>query len=264
MSNTVKWHNATRAQPCPVCGHSSWCTMSDDGMMAVCRRVPSDRPSKSGSGWIHCLVERPGRSAPPNLPARYPGTVVHAFPHDIVRHVFVDFAARYEAERGHGLPMDLLDLSRPGKARRGERQRLVDNALAYCAIAASGAWSVRRGGCFMLPMAKYAEALGEAWGCPIDRHYVAAGIAALVDCGMLAEEPRMRYTLAGMVQKKRRTGRSWTTATLYRLAWDLANGTARNPVFIHELSSELSGRGIFPALAMGAAELEKRLEQNKC
>ena len=32
-------------------------TVSDDGGMCVCRRVESDRPAKSGIGWIHSLRE---------------------------------------------------------------------------------------------------------------------------------------------------------------------------------------------------------------
>ena len=33
------WRNVTRADPCPICGHSSWCSVSDDGVMAMCRRL---------------------------------------------------------------------------------------------------------------------------------------------------------------------------------------------------------------------------------
>ena len=49
------WHNASRSERCPVCGHDSWCSISDDGAVCVCRRTPSPRPTKSGNGWIHRL-----------------------------------------------------------------------------------------------------------------------------------------------------------------------------------------------------------------
>ena len=53
----MNWHNVSKKEPCPVCHHDSWCTVSDDGGMCVCRRVESDRPAKSGIGWIHRLKD---------------------------------------------------------------------------------------------------------------------------------------------------------------------------------------------------------------
>ena len=50
-----EWHNASKKEPCPICHHTDWCTMSNDGAVCVCRRVESDRPAKSGMGWIHRL-----------------------------------------------------------------------------------------------------------------------------------------------------------------------------------------------------------------
>ena len=64
------WHNVSRREPCPVCRKPDWCTISDDGMMCVCRRVESPHPAKSGMGWIHVLVERPRREWPPPRPSR--------------------------------------------------------------------------------------------------------------------------------------------------------------------------------------------------
>ena len=52
-----EWHNASMKEPCPICHHTDWCTMSNDGAVCVCRRVESDRPAKSGMGWIHSLRE---------------------------------------------------------------------------------------------------------------------------------------------------------------------------------------------------------------
>jgi conjugative relaxase-like TrwC/TraI family protein len=47
---------ATRRNPCPVCEKTDWCSMSDDGAMAICMRTPSDRETRNG-GYIHVLNE---------------------------------------------------------------------------------------------------------------------------------------------------------------------------------------------------------------
>ena len=67
MSN---WHNVSRKEPCPICQKPDWCTLSNDGMMCVCKRVPSPHPAKSGQGWVHVLVERPQRVFIPRAPQR--------------------------------------------------------------------------------------------------------------------------------------------------------------------------------------------------
>jgi conjugative relaxase-like TrwC/TraI family protein len=47
---------ATRRNPCPVCKKTDWCSLSDDGAMAICMRTPSDRETKNG-GYVHVLDE---------------------------------------------------------------------------------------------------------------------------------------------------------------------------------------------------------------
>lgn len=64
------WHNVSRKEPCPICGKPDWCTVSDDGMMCVCRRIESQHMAKSGMGWIHVLVDRPKREYVPRMPVR--------------------------------------------------------------------------------------------------------------------------------------------------------------------------------------------------
>ncbi len=49
-----KFHETSRREKCPVCGHAGWCIVSNDGGTAICRRVESDRPANKG-GWIHVL-----------------------------------------------------------------------------------------------------------------------------------------------------------------------------------------------------------------
>lgn len=80
------WHNATRAHPCPVCGKPDWCSISDDGRVCVCRRVPSEKLVRSGCGWIHPLGA--GRTLPVRMPKPLPNAqvdmaaVFRRLPHD--------------------------------------------------------------------------------------------------------------------------------------------------------------------------------------
>lgn len=55
-----RFRKATRQEPCPVCGHTDWCVVSNDGGTCICFRTESDRPHAKG-GWIHVLK----RIAPP-------------------------------------------------------------------------------------------------------------------------------------------------------------------------------------------------------
>lgn len=59
------WTRASRSEPCPICGRTSYCTRSTD--IALCMKVESDRPSKCRlGGWIHRLSdEAPSLPEPP-------------------------------------------------------------------------------------------------------------------------------------------------------------------------------------------------------
>lgn len=47
----------TRAYPCPVCGHDSWCRVARDGAVALCMRVESGRHGEDDCGrwYVHHL-----------------------------------------------------------------------------------------------------------------------------------------------------------------------------------------------------------------
>jgi len=53
-----KFKRVSRHDPCPVCGHTDWCVVSNDGGTAICMRQESDRPHAKG-GWIHVLKKMP-------------------------------------------------------------------------------------------------------------------------------------------------------------------------------------------------------------
>jgi hypothetical protein len=58
FSSASKWTEATRSNPCPICGKPDWCSISTDGAWAVCRRVDTGdglhRVDKSGGDyWLY-------------------------------------------------------------------------------------------------------------------------------------------------------------------------------------------------------------------
>lgn len=54
----------SRAHPCPICDKPDWCTYTEDGRLAFCMRVESDRTAGNGA-YIHVL-----RADTPALPRR--------------------------------------------------------------------------------------------------------------------------------------------------------------------------------------------------
>lgn len=92
-----EWHNASKKEPCPICHHTDWCTMSNDGAVCVCRRVESDRPAKSGMGWIHSLRSNVGVWKYGNGGMRKWVNARQPLPHPSAP----DFAALHAAFDGH-------------------------------------------------------------------------------------------------------------------------------------------------------------------
>ena len=86
------WHNVSRREPCPICHKPDWCNLSNDGCVAICRRIQSDRPAKSGIGWIHFLREWSAACAarPPYLSGPVVGSARRA---DRASEAQKDFAA---------------------------------------------------------------------------------------------------------------------------------------------------------------------------
>jgi len=58
LTRKTQWCRRPKGTPCPICGRDSWCTISEDKMVARCVRARSDRPAPSKDGdlaWIHEL-----------------------------------------------------------------------------------------------------------------------------------------------------------------------------------------------------------------
>lgn len=54
----TKWIHVTAAEPCPCCGRTSNCAISEDGRRAYCRYEPSPFQGRDG-GYTHHLDKRP-------------------------------------------------------------------------------------------------------------------------------------------------------------------------------------------------------------
>jgi len=61
------WVRVTRRHPCPICGHPDWCSVSANGRIVCCMRVPTNRTTKNG-GWIHHLGYPQPLTLPPPRP----------------------------------------------------------------------------------------------------------------------------------------------------------------------------------------------------
>lgn len=53
----MPWRRVTKQNPCVICEKADWCTYTDDGEIANCMRVMSDKPARNGNGYIHRLKE---------------------------------------------------------------------------------------------------------------------------------------------------------------------------------------------------------------
>ncbi|NSW83633.1 MAG: hypothetical protein HPY90_10255 [Syntrophothermus sp.] len=66
LDNPVeKFLRTNKARPCPICGHTSWCSFNSK--IAICMRIPSDRPvdfTTGAQGFIHFLNGQVKYSAP--------------------------------------------------------------------------------------------------------------------------------------------------------------------------------------------------------
>lgn len=54
MTPESVWRRVTRSAPCTVCARPTWCGRSDDGAVAICMRVPSEKVARNG-GFVHPL-----------------------------------------------------------------------------------------------------------------------------------------------------------------------------------------------------------------
>jgi hypothetical protein len=52
-SSSAPLARVSHKHPCPVCGHTDWCSYWTDNRGAICMRIKSDKTTRDGLGWIH-------------------------------------------------------------------------------------------------------------------------------------------------------------------------------------------------------------------
>ncbi len=124
------WHNVSKREPCPICHKPDWCTVSNDGMMCVCRRVESPHPAKSGMGWVHVLVERPKREYVPRIPQRPQVRLFNA------ESTMAGYRAEFEAPPGGDIFDSVIAIANDLNLRGGDIDRLQVGRSAF-----HGAWA---------------------------------------------------------------------------------------------------------------------------
>ena len=92
----------SRAHPCAICGKPDWCTFTEDGRLAFCMRVESDRTAGNGS-YIHVL-----RADMPALPRR-PISLPRRFADGPTAALRVNLEALCEREQDDGVDAFMLD-----------------------------------------------------------------------------------------------------------------------------------------------------------
>lgn len=70
MAASGNFKNVTRQNPCPICGKTDWCSISEDGVWCCCRRVDTGEgiPKTDSAGvdyWLYRLDGRPFRHQEP-------------------------------------------------------------------------------------------------------------------------------------------------------------------------------------------------------
>jgi hypothetical protein len=79
-SERGKWRRVTRAEPCPICQHSDWCSISSDGTVAKCQRVDAGcYRSKTDRTGAPYYLHRLDGAARPESPPRPSGVPVFAW-----------------------------------------------------------------------------------------------------------------------------------------------------------------------------------------
>lgn len=129
------WRRVSRQSPCSVCGRPDWCTVTRDGTIASCMRVPSERQLGNG-GWMHRLtVSRTYLPPPVKVTKPAPG-VAPLEQRDRVYRAFIAELGlrpfhRENLNRTRGLPFHAIDdfASTPPRASSPRRllvQRVID------------------------------------------------------------------------------------------------------------------------------------------
>ena len=116
------WREASQESPCPVCGKPDWCSVSDDGGWAICRRKSDGtgeyKVDTSGADyWLYKLKEPPVESVPQDGAPEAPKT---ADPETLDR-VYGTLLDQLPLSHAHRQDLHRRGLSEAQVKRRGYR-----------------------------------------------------------------------------------------------------------------------------------------------
>ena len=103
VKQTDEWIRVDKTNRCPICESDSWCTVSADGVVAICMFVKSDRPktfTNGDVGYIHKLKDDVGPmilAARRKKPPRKHDAELHVRFAPLCRSWYVNQSARIEA-----------------------------------------------------------------------------------------------------------------------------------------------------------------------
>ena len=123
------WRRVTRQSPCPVCNKPDWCSLTRDGAVVVCMRIPSRRQLNSG-GWLHRVTEP---FSVPHPSTTVIGPAIELAPVEQRHRVYRAFARELGLLPGHedhllevrGLPTLALEGFASTPARESSRRREI-------------------------------------------------------------------------------------------------------------------------------------------
>lgn len=114
-----------KVRPCPICG-KGWCSSLADGTLAFCRRVPSDKTTKTGA-YIHVLRADADAPRPPPLPPPPPSVAARLFSASSYMARLDNVRERYDLD---GLALN-LGVSEDALERLGTRYDVFSKAYAF-------------------------------------------------------------------------------------------------------------------------------------
>jgi hypothetical protein len=118
------WERVNRVNPCPICDHPDWCSVSADGLVALCMRVKAGawRTKTDNNGAEYYLHRLDGAAAaPPDPPPSPSGPAPERADPDTLHVVYSDLLARLTLTLSHRENLRRRGLTDADIDRRGYR-----------------------------------------------------------------------------------------------------------------------------------------------
>ncbi|MEW6425508.1 MAG: AAA family ATPase [Bacillota bacterium] len=133
----MAWIETSKKNPCPICGKTGWCSVTDDGAAVFCHRVNNGAGKHiickdGGEGWLYRLNGEPMEiNPPPEQPkvARAADGVLHKVYTELLKNLELSAKHREDLLR-RGLTQEAIEANRyrtlPLRGRSGLTKILVD------------------------------------------------------------------------------------------------------------------------------------------